>query len=153
MISRVSLKEGTSYAEVPAKFEAGTPSIAAAIGLASAVEYIEKLGLDAIANYERSLLNYGEKLLSEIPGLRIFGQSKDKVGVISFGLGSIHPHDIGTILDTEGIAVRAGHHCAQPLMDFYEVPAMSRASLAFYNSYQEMDLLASSIEKVRRVFN
>ena len=153
MISRVSLKDGTSYAEVPAKFEAGTPSIAAAIGLASAVEYIEKLGLDAIANYERSLLNYGEKLLSEIPGLRIFGQSKDKVGVISFGLGSIHPHDIGTILDTEGIAVRAGHHCAQPLMDFYDVPAMSRASLAFYNSYQEMDLLASSIEKVRRVFN
>ena len=106
-----------------------------------------------IEKYERDLLNYGEQLLSEIPGLHIFGQAKEKVGVISFALESIHPHDIGTILDTEGIAIRAGHHCAQPLMDFYKVPAMARASLAFYNSHVEIEFLASSIEKVRRVFS
>mgnify|MGYP001178507190 FL=1 len=153
MITKVSLEEGTTYASVPTKFEAGTPSIAGAISLAAAIDYVENLGLDVIEKYERDLLKYGEQLLSEIPGLHIFGQADEKVGVISFALESIHPHDIGTILDTEGIAVRAGHHCAQPLMDFYNVPAMARASIAFYNSHVEMELLASSIEKVRRVFN
>ncbi len=153
MITKVSLEEGTTYAGVPTKFEAGTPSIAGAISLAAAIDYIENLGLDVIEKYERDLLNYGEQLLSEIPGLHIFGQAKEKVGVISFALESIHPHDIGTILDTEGIAIRAGHHCAQPLMDFYKVPAMARASLAFYNSHVEIEFLASSIEKVRRVFS
>ncbi len=153
MITKVSLEEGTTYASVPTKFEAGTPSIAGAISLAAAIDYVENLGLDVIEKYERALLKYGEQLLSEIPGLHIFGQADEKVGVISFALESIHPHDIGTILDTEGIAVRAGHHCAQPLMDFYNVPAMARASIAFYNSHVEMELLASSIEKVRQVFN
>ena len=153
MISKVSLEEGTTYASIPAKFEAGTPSIAGAIGLAAAIDYVENLGLDVIEQYERNLLKYGEQLLSEISGLRIFGQAKEKVGVISFALESIHPHDVGTILDTEGIAIRAGHHCAQPLMDYYKVPAMARASIAFYNSYMEMESLALSIEKVRRVFN
>lgn len=155
MIKTVSFEE-TTYADLPAKFEAGTPHIAGGIALESAIDYVIGLGPERIAAYETTLLEYATNLLSEIDGLRLIGATakpdRDHVGVISFVMEAAHPHDIGTILDTEGVAVRAGHHCAQPAMARFGVPATVRASLAFYNTHEEMDALAAGLRKVNEVF-
>jgi cysteine desulfurase/selenocysteine lyase len=151
MIRTVSF-EKTTYNTIPYKFEAGTPDIAGGIGLGAAVDYLQSIGLDNIAAYEHDLLEYGTALLSRIPGLTIVGTARDKASVISFVLEGIHPHDIGTILDREGIAVRTGHHCAQPVMDRFCIPATTRASLAFYNTREELDRLAEGIRKVQEIF-
>ena len=152
MIQRVSFEAGTTYADVPTRFEAGTPNIAGGIGLAAAIDYVNSIGRAEIAAYEDDLLRYATDLLSDIDGVRLIGTTRNKVGVISFVMDAAHPHDIGTILDSEGIAVRAGNHCAQPFMSFYQVPATVRASLAFYNTRAEMDALAAGIRKVQEVF-
>ena len=151
MIERVSF-DGTTYAAPPMRFEAGTPHIAGSIGLEAAIDYVNSVGRDNIAAYEADLTAYAHEALQEVPGLRLIGTARDKVAVVSFTLGDIHPHDIGTILDTEGIAVRAGHHCAQPTMQFFQVPAMVRASLAFYNTRDEIDELVRALHKVNEVF-
>ena len=150
MIESVSF-EKTTYADPPTRFEAGTPNIAGAIGLEAAVDYINEIGPERIDRYEQSLLAYAAEKLTEVEGLRIFGTSDDKVAVISFELEGVHPHDTGTILDLEGVAIRAGHHCAQPLMSRFGVPAMARASLAFYNTREEVDVLAGALASVRSV--
>ena len=134
------------------RFEAGTPHIAGAIGLAAAIDYINSIGPEVIAEYESELLRYVTEQLQEVDGIKLIGTAKEKVGVVSFVMDDAHPHDIGTMLQTEGIAVRAGHHCAQPLMQFYNVPATVRASLAFYNTREEMDALVTGIRKVQEVF-
>jgi cysteine desulfurase / selenocysteine lyase len=144
--------EKTIYAELPHKFEAGTPNIAGTIGLGAAVDYVETLGTENIAAHEHDLLAYGTAVLSEISGLRIIGTAREKAAVLSFVVEGIHPHDLGTVLDQEGIAVRTGHHCAQPVMEFYGVPATTRASLSFYNTREELDALAAGIEKAKRMF-
>jgi len=144
--------EKTLYNDLPYKFEAGTPDIAGAIGLGAALNYVEGLGLDNIAAHEHDLLTYATEALTAIPGVRIVGTSPHKAAVISFVIEGIHPHDIGTILDREGIAVRTGHHCAQPVMQFFRVPATARASFALYNSRDEIDRLVKGIEKVKEVF-
>lgn len=151
MIRSVTFEE-TTYNEVPYKFEAGTPHIAGGIGLGAAVDYLESMGMDRIAAWERELLAYGTEVLERIPGLRLVGTAKEKAGVLSFVLEGVHPHDVGTILDREGIAVRTGHHCAQPVMDRFGVPATTRASLAFYNTPAELDALAAGILKVKEIF-
>ncbi len=151
MISSVSF-EKTTYNVLPYKFEAGTPHIAGAIGLAAALDYVTGLGQEAVEEHERGLLEYGTGLLTAIPGLRLIGTAREKAGVLSFVLEGIHPHDAGTILDQEGIAVRTGHHCAQPVMDRYGIPATTRASLALYNTRAEMEALAAGIRKVQEVF-
>ncbi|HEV2492224.1 MAG TPA: cysteine desulfurase [Terriglobia bacterium] len=151
MISSVSF-EKTLYNVVPYKFEAGTPNIAATIGLGAAIDYVNQLGLEAIAEYEQQLLEYATESLARIPGIRIIGTARQKAGVVSFVLAGVHPHDVGTVLDQEGIAVRTGHHCAQPLMERFGVPATARASLAFYNTREEIDRLTTGIEKVKQVF-
>lgn len=151
MISSVTF-EKTLYNRLPYKFEAGTPHVSGAIGLGAALDYVNSIGLDRIARHEKQVLAYGTKRLLEIPGLRLIGTAKEKEGILSFVLEGIHPHDVGTILDREGIAIRTGHHCAQPLMERFGVPATARASLALYNTAEEMDALARSIEKVREVF-
>jgi cysteine desulfurase/selenocysteine lyase len=151
MIRSVSF-EKTIYAPIPSKFEAGTPHIAGGIGLGAAIDYLEGIGLEAITAYEQELLVYAMEAVSAIPGVRIFGTSKEKAGVISFSLEGVHPHDIATILDQEGIAIRTGHHCAQPVMERFGVPAMARASLAFYNTKAEIDALVAGIYKVKEVF-
>ena len=145
--------EKTTYNELPYKFEAGTPNIAGGIGMGAAFDYLNKIGLDKIAGYEHELLEYGTEALSRIPGLRIIGTSREKAAVLSFVIDGIHPHDIGTVLDRQGIAVRTGHHCAQPVMDRFHVPATTRASLAFYNTFQEIDALAAGLEKVKEIFS
>jgi len=152
MILSVSF-EKTTYNSLPHKFEAGTPHIAGAIGLGAAIDYLEGIGMERIAAYEQQLLEYGTTLLQGIDGLRIIGTAKDKAGVLSFHLDSAHPHDIAQLLDDEGIAIRAGHHCAQPVMQFFGLPATARASLAFYNTRQELDALGHAIEKVKEVFD
>ncbi|MBS1857543.1 MAG: cysteine desulfurase [Acidobacteria bacterium] len=144
--------EKTTYNDLPYKFEAGTPNIAGGIGLGAALDYVNKLGLDHIAAWEHSLLEYGTERLSAIPGLRLIGTAREKAGVLSFVMDGIHPHDIGTVLDNLGVAVRTGHHCAQPVMDFFHVPATTRASLAFYNTPAEIDALAAGILKVKEIF-
>ena len=151
MISVVTF-EKTLYNSLPYKFEAGTPHIAGAIGLAAGIDYVQRIGLNRIAAYETDLLAYGTELLSAIPGLRIIGTAKEKAGVLSFVLDGIHAHDVGTILDHEGIAIRAGHHCAMPAMKRFGVPATARASLAFYNTREELDALAKGLHKVIEVF-
>ena len=151
MIQSVTF-EKTTYNDLPHKFEAGTPHIAGAIGLGAALQYISEMGIDRAAAHERKLLGYATDLLSTIPGLRLIGTAREKVGVLSFVLDGIHPHDVGTILDRNGIAVRTGHHCAQPVMERFGVPATTRASLAFYNSKAEMDALANSIRRVQKLF-
>jgi cysteine desulfurase/selenocysteine lyase len=143
--------EKTTYNKVPHKFEAGTPDIAGVIGLGAAITYVEKIGLDTIGAHENELLNYGTDRLSAVPDVRLVGTAGEKAGVLSFVIEGIHPHDIGTILDQEGIAVRTGHHCAQPVMDFYGIPATVRASLAVYNTKEEIDVLVSGIERVKEV--
>ena len=151
MISSVTF-EKTTYNTVPYKFEAGTPNIADVIAFGSALDYISLIGLEKITSYESELLRYATEALAKIPGLRIIGTAKHKASVISFVLGSIHPHDIGTILDREGIAIRAGHHCAMPLMERFKVPATARASFAFYNTKEEVDRLVDGIHTVLEVF-
>jgi cysteine desulfurase/selenocysteine lyase len=151
MISSVSF-ERTLYNVLPYKFEAGTPNIAGAIGLAAALEYVENIGLDRITAYERELLAYGTDALARVPGLRMTGTAGDKASVLAFVFDGVHPHDIGTILDREGVAIRTGHHCCQPLMDRLGVPATARASLALYNTREEIDVLAHALDKVREVF-
>jgi cysteine desulfurase / selenocysteine lyase len=151
MISSVSFEKAI-YDVIPYKFEAGTPNIAATIGLGAAIDYINGIGLANVAAHEHALLEYGTEALSRIPGVRIIGTARQKASVISFVVDGIHAHDVGTVLDQEGIAVRTGHHCAQPLMERFGVPATARASLAFYNTKEEIDRLATGIEKVRQIF-
>ncbi|HKB72322.1 MAG TPA: cysteine desulfurase [Thermoanaerobaculia bacterium] len=141
----------TTWNDVPFKFEAGTPNIAGAIGLGAAIAYIEKLGMDAIAEHEKELLDYATTALSGIPDLRIIGTAREKASVLSFVLGDVHPHDVGTILDQEGIAVRTGHHCAQPVMERFGIPATVRASFALYNTKAEVDALVEGIGKVKEL--
>jgi cysteine desulfurase/selenocysteine lyase len=144
--------EKTTYNHLPHKFEAGTPHIEGVIGLGAAIDYIRKFGMETIRGYEDDLLEHGTRVLSEVKGLRLVGTAREKAGVLSFTLDGIHPHDVGTILDQEGIAIRTGHHCAQPVMDRFGIPATSRASLAFYNTREELDQLAAGLRKVREVF-
>jgi cysteine desulfurase/selenocysteine lyase len=151
MISSVTF-EKTIYNKVPHKFEAGTPDIAGAIGLKTALEYLDGLGMDNIAAHEQELLAYATDAVSTIPGLRVIGTAKEKTGVLSLVMDGVHPHDIGTILDQEGIAIRTGHHCAQPVMERFGVEATARASFGLYNTKQEIDALARGIEKVKEVF-
>lgn len=143
---------GTTYAPIPDKFEAGTPAIAAGIGLGAAIDYLNDLDFAAAAAYEHELLEYATSRLADIPEVTIIGTAAEKASVLSFTIDGIHPHDIGTILDQQGIAIRAGHHCAQPVMEFYDVPATARASFAFYNTREEVDKLADAIQKVIEVF-
>jgi cysteine desulfurase/selenocysteine lyase len=145
--------EKTTYNDLPYKFEAGTPNIAGGIGLGAALDYANQIGLDKIAAYEHELLVYGTEALSQIPGLRLIGTARDKAAVLSWVMEGIHPHDIGTVLDRQGIAVRTGHHCAQPVMDWFQVPATTRASLACYNTVAEIDALVAGIKKVKEVFS
>jgi cysteine desulfurase/selenocysteine lyase len=151
MISSVSF-EKTVYNVIPYKFEAGTPNIAGVIGLGAAIDYVCSVGLDAIAAWEHELLAYATARLGAIPQVRIVGTAREKAAVVSFLLGDIHPHDVGTILDREGIAIRTGHHCAQPVMTRFKIPATARASLAFYNTKAEVDALAAGLSKVLEVF-
>jgi cysteine desulfurase/selenocysteine lyase len=152
MISSVSF-EKTTYNEIPYKFEAGTPDITGAIGLAAAIDYVEAIGLHRIAAHEHALLAYGTELLSRIPGVQLIGTAREKTGVLSFVVEGVHPHDVGTVLDGEGIAIRAGHHCAQPLMDRLGLPATARASLGLYNDQSDLDRLAEGIRKVIEIFH
>jgi cysteine desulfurase/selenocysteine lyase len=145
--------EKTTYNDLPYKFEAGTPNIAGGIGLGAALDYVTRIGLDKIAAYEHDLLLYATEALSRIPGLRLIGTAREKAAVLSFVIDGIHPHDIGTVLDREGIAVRTGHHCAQPVMDWFHVPATTRASLAFYNTRWEIDALIAGLAKVKEIFS
>ncbi len=151
MILTVSF-EGTTFNEIPYKFEAGTPHIAGAIGLGAAIDYLNALGMDKLAAYEHELTQYGEQALAAVPGLRMIGTAREKASVFSFTLGDIHPHDIGTILDGEGIAIRTGQHCAHPVMKRFGVPATARASLALYNTPDEIDALVRGLHTVIEVF-
>jgi cysteine desulfurase/selenocysteine lyase len=142
----------TTYNELPFKFEAGTPDIAGAIGLHAAIQYVKGLGLNRVAAHEHELLDYATKTLSAMDGVRLIGTAREKAGVLSFVLDGIHPHDIGTILDQQGIAIRTGHHCAQPVMERFGIPATARASFAAYNTKEEVDALAAGIRRVQEVF-
>lgn len=151
MILSVSFEKST-WNDIPHKFEAGTPDIAGVVGLGAAIDYVTELGLESIARHERDLLDYGTRALEGIPGLRLIGTAPHKAAVLSFVLDGIHAHDVGTILDQEGIAVRTGHHCAQPAMERFGVPATARASLALYNRREDVDALVSGLRRVREVF-
>lgn len=151
MIQSVTF-EKTTYNKVPDRFEAGTPNIVGVVGLGAAIDYVSEIGPEAIAAYERELSTYAASVISRIPGVRLIGTAKEKTGVLSFVVDRIHPHDLGTILDNEGIAIRAGHHCAQPLMSRFGVPATARASLAFYNTKEEIDALTAGIQKAIEFF-
>jgi cysteine desulfurase/selenocysteine lyase len=151
MILSVSF-EKTTYNVVPHRFEAGTPNIVGGIGLGAAIDYVNDIGLETISDYEAGLLNYATERLSQVPEWRIIGTAENKASIISFVMDDIHAHDVGTILDQEGIAVRTGHHCAQPVMERFQVPATSRASFAFYNTKQEIDALVQGMHKVMEVF-
>ncbi|HEX7580039.1 MAG TPA: aminotransferase class V-fold PLP-dependent enzyme, partial [Thermoanaerobaculia bacterium] len=151
MISSVSF-EKTTYNELPYKFEAGTSNIAGGVGLGAAIDYVAAIGLDRIAAHEQNLLKYGTERLCEIPGLTLVGTAREKAGVLSFVMDEIHPHDIGTILDREGVAIRTGHHCAQPVMTRYGLPATARASLGLYSTRADLDALVEGLGKVREVF-
>jgi cysteine desulfurase/selenocysteine lyase len=148
MIATVSF-EKTTYAGLPHKFEAGTPNIAGGIVLGVAVDYLNSVGFDTIQAYENELLEYATEQLLQIEGLKIYGTAREKASVVSFNIDGIHPYDIGTIIDKKGIAVRTGHHCAQPIMDFYQIPGTVRASFAFYNTQQEIDYMIEAIQKAR----
>ena len=152
MIETVTFEKST-FAPPPQKFEAGTPDIGCVIGLGAAIEYLEGVGMDRVAAHEQELLAYATERLGEIPGLRIVGTAKEKAAVVSFLLDEVHPHDIGTILDSEGVAIRAGHHCAQPLMQRMGVPATARASLSLYNTREDVDRLVAALEKTRELFD
>jgi len=151
MVLSVSF-EGTAYKEIPHKFEAGTPDIAGVVGLGAALDYLSELGFERIAAHERELLAYATGRLGEVPGLRIVGTAEHKAAVISFVLAGVHPHDVGTVLDRQGIAVRTGHHCAQPVMERFGVPATARASFALYNDAADVDALVAALHEVREVF-
>jgi len=144
--------EKTTYNQLPYKFEAGTPDVAGAIGLGAAFNYLNVLGIENIAAHEHELLAYATAGLSKVPGIRVVGNAREKAAVLSFVMEGVHPHDIGTILDQEGIAVRTGHHCAQPIMQRFGIPATVRASFGLYNTRSEVDALMAGIEKVREVF-
>jgi cysteine desulfurase/selenocysteine lyase len=152
MIKSVTF-EKTTYNSLPYKFEAGTPNIGGAIGLGAAIDYITDIGMDRMSAYEHDLLKYGTERLSTISGLQLIGTAREKADILSFVLRDIHPHDIGTILDNEGIAIRTGHHCTQPVMDHFGIPATARASLAFYNTREDIDALVKGIDKVIEVFS
>jgi cysteine desulfurase/selenocysteine lyase len=151
MISSVSF-EKTTWNVLPYKFEAGTPDIAGAIGLGAAIDYLSKVGIGSVTAHEGELLEYATRSLSALPGLTVIGTAPEKIGVLSFTLDGIHPHDVGTVLDQEGIAIRTGHHCAQPVMKFFGIPATARASFALYNTRAEIDALTEGIRKVQRMF-
>ena len=151
MIESVTFERST-FAEVPARFEAGTPNISGAVGLKAAIEYLQKIDWVSVNRYEKEILDYAIGKLSELPNLRIIGTPKERAGVVSFVMDDVHPHDIGTIVDQEGVAIRTGHHCAQPVMDFYGVPATARASFAFYNTTDDVDRLVDALQKVREMF-
>jgi cysteine desulfurase/selenocysteine lyase len=152
MIRSVTFGE-TLYAEPPARFEAGTPNIAGAIGLGAALDYLTALDFDAVEAYEEELADYAIAELLGIEGLRLIGEPARRAGVISFVLEGLHPHDIGTVLDREGVAIRTGHHCAQPVMEFFGIPATARASLAFYNTRAEVDVLVVALKKTQELFS
>jgi cysteine desulfurase/selenocysteine lyase len=151
MIHTVSF-EGSTYAEAPQRFEAGTPNIAGVVGLKAAIDYVREVGLDAIAAHEHGLLNYATERLSSLSGIRLIGQAAQKAAVLSFLVDGIHPHDLGTILDTEGVAIRAGHHCAMPLMTRFGIPGTARASLALYNTADDVDALVTGLRKAQQLF-
>jgi cysteine desulfurase/selenocysteine lyase len=151
MILTVSF-EGTTYNQLPWKFEAGTPNMTGAVGLAAAMDYVDAIGLDRIAAWEHELLEYATAKLAAVPGLTIVGQARDKASLVSFVIDGVHPHDLGTILDQDGIAIRTGHHCAMPVMDFYGLAATARASFAFYNTKAEIDCLATALVAAREMF-
>jgi len=151
MISSVTF-EKTTYNALPYKFEAGTPHIAGAIGLAAAVDYLTGLGLDQVAAHERGLLAYGTEALHQVPGVRLIGTASEKASILSFVMEGVHPHDIGTIVDQEGVAIRTGHHCTQPVMDRFGIPATARASLAMYNTRDDIDALIRALDLARGVF-
>jgi cysteine desulfurase/selenocysteine lyase len=144
--------EKTIYNKIPHKFEAGTPDMSGAVGLNAALKYLNRLGMDNIAAHEAELLAYATDAISRIPGIRVIGTAKEKAGVLSFVMEGVHPHDIGTILDQEGIAIRTGHHCAQPVMERFGVDATARVSLGLYNTKQEIDALVRGIHNIRKVF-
>ena len=148
MILTVSF-EKTTFNQLPWKFEAGTPNISGAIGLGAAIRYLQQIGMTRIEQYEHSLLEYAQSRLVEVPGLHLVGTAPRKAAVVSFTLDGVHPHDIGTILDTEGVAIRTGHHCAMPVMDFFKIPATARASMAFYNTREEIDALVTALHRAR----
>jgi len=150
MIKEVTFNK-TTYNELPFKFEAGTPNVGDALGLAAAITYLNNIGLEQIHRYEDELLAYANKRLLEIEGLRFIGNAKEKKGVASFLVGNIHPYDLGTILDKLGIAVRTGHHCAQPIMEYYKIPGTVRASFALYNTKEEVDILIEGIKKAKNM--
>ncbi len=152
MIKEVTF-EKTTYADLPYRFEAGTPNIAGVIGFGAALDYLNEIGMNAIAEQEEKLLQYATEELLKIPELKIWGTAKEKVSVISFNIGSLHPYDIGTILDNSGIAVRTGHHCAQPIMNFCDIPGTVRASFSFYNTVEEVDLLVKAILKAQKMLS
>jgi cysteine desulfurase/selenocysteine lyase len=144
--------EKTIFNDLPYKFEAGTPDISGAIALGTALDYVSAIGIPTIKQYEKELLDYATATLEQIPELRIIGTAKDKASVISFVLEGIHPHDIGTFLDMDGVAVRTGHHCTEPVMQRFNIPATTRASFAFYNTKEEIDVLVASVKKVIKMF-
>jgi len=144
--------EKTTYNTIPHKFEAGTPPIAAAIGLGAAVDYLSEIGMREIAAWELELLTYATCQLETLPGVRIVGTAADKASVLSFTVAGVHPHDVGTVLNEEGVAVRTGHHCAQPVMQRFGIPATARASFAFYNTLQEIDQLVAGVRRVQKMF-
>ena len=151
MISSVTF-EKTTYNALPHKFEAGTPHIAGAIGLGAAVDYLTGLGLERVAAHERALLAYGTEALQQVPGVRMIGTASEKASILSFVMEGVHPHDIGTIVDQEGVAIRTGHHCTQPVMDRFGIPATARASLAMYNTRDDIDALIRALHHAREVF-
>jgi len=152
MIKMVTMKE-TQYNELPHKFEAGTPNISGVIGLGAAIDYVNKIGLENIGNHEKQLLDYANQMASEITELKFIGTAKNKTSILSFTLDGIHPHDVGTILNNEGIAIRTGHHCAMPVMEYFQIPATNRASFSFYNTHAEVDVLIEGINKCSKVFS
>jgi cysteine desulfurase/selenocysteine lyase len=144
--------DGSTWAPAPQKFEAGTPHMAGVAGLGAAIDYLEAAGLDAIAAHEHALLAYATERVAQVPGLRVIGTAAQKAAVLSFTMAGVHPHDIGTVLDAEGVAIRAGHHCAQPLMRRFGVPATARASFAFYNTPDDIDVLVAALGRVAEIF-
>jgi cysteine desulfurase/selenocysteine lyase len=151
MIRTVSFEKST-WADSPHKFEAGTPNIAGVVGLGAALDFVGRIGLESIAAHEAELLEYASERAGEVPGLRIIGTAPERAGILSFVLEGVHPHDVGTILDTQGVAVRAGHHCAMPVMERFGVPATARASFALYNTRAEIDALIGAIHKAKELF-